>query len=277
MTEPQSLSLEKSVACVIEQSITFGSHGVTLDGILYLPPAALSGERVPGAVMCHGYGSDKLALENSARELAAEGVAVLTFDFRGHGTSGGKLDGSMVDDVMDAWDYLHARSEIDHKCMGLIGHSMGAFSAILAAGKLKEARVLVTLACPGEISNKIALNPRHLAYPLLKLIATAAFQLARIIYKLKVRADWKKFVEFWPKVKPSQSLTNLSQCSKLFVFCLNDFAAPYSRFVSAYAVASEPKQMMVTTGNHGAPIESESLRRQWEKWTISALRGQNTL
>ena len=262
---------------MIEKPLTFGSHGIVLNGILYLPVAAIKGEHVPGVVMCHGYGSDKLAFKKSARELASAGIAVFTFDFRGHGTSGGRLDGSIVDDIMDAWDCLCACPEVDHKCMGLIGHSMGAFSAILAAGKLKEAKVLVTLACPGEISNKIVLNPRHLAYPLLKLIATAAFQLARVIYKLKVRADWKKFIEFWPKMKPSQSMTGLNQCSKLFVFCLSDFAAPYKRFVSAYSLASEPKQMLVTTGNHDTPIESESLRRQWEKWTISTLCGKNTL
>lgn len=276
MAKPQNSTAAKADNCVTEKSVTFGDHGIALHGILYLPSVAISRKCVPGMVMCHGYGSDKLIFENSARELAAEGVAVLTFDFRGHGTSGGKLDGSMVDDVMDAWDYMLTRPEIDTKCMGLIGHSMGAFSAILAAGKLKEARVLVTLSCPGEISNKIALNPHHFLYPLLKLIAAAAFQIASIVYKLKARVDWKKFIEFWPKMKPSQSLTDLNQCSKLFVFCLNDFVAPYNRFVYAYSQASEPKQMMVTRGTHGTPIESESLRKQWQKWAVSTLHSKIT-
>ena len=261
---------------IIEQPVTFGNHGIALHGMLYMPSTAGETNRVPGTVICHGYGGDKLAFENSARDLCAGGVAVLTFDFRGHGSSGGKLDGSVVDDVMDAWDYLHGRPEVDRKRMGLIGHSMGAFSAILAAGKLGKAKVLVTLSCPGELSHKGAWDPRHFAHPVLKFIATSIFQMTRIIYKFQVRVNWKKFIEFWPKMKPSQSLAELNQCSKLFVFCLDDIVAPYNRFVQAYSVAAEPKQMLVTTGNHNTPWESESLRRQWQKWTISALHGKHT-
>lgn len=274
MNKLKTESVVNTDITIIEKPVTFGTHSIELQGRLYLPSTASQANRVPGTVICHGYGGDKLAFENSARDLCSEGIAVLTFDFRGHGASGGKLDGSVVDDVIDAWDYLRGRPEIDQKRMGLIGHSMGAFSAILAAGKLREAKALVTLSCPGEIRNKIALNPRHFANPLLKLFATCMFQAARIIFKFQIRVDWKKFIEFWPRMKPSQSLADLHQCSKLFVFCLDDFTSPYSRFVYSYSMAAEPKQMMVTPGNHNTPVESESLRKQWQKWTISTLHGK---
>lgn len=274
MKELKVQSADSADMIVIEQPVTFGNHGITLQGMLYLPSSASNSNPVPGAVICHGYGGDRLAFANSARELSGAGVAVLTFDFRGHGSSGGKLDGSVVDDVIDAWDYLYNRPEIDQKRMGLIGHSMGAFSAILAAGKLREAKALVTLSCPGEIRNKVALNPRHFAHPLLRLFATCMFQAAKLIFKFRIRVDWKKFIDFWPRMKPSQSLADLHQCSKLFVFCLDDFTSPYNRFVYSYSMAAEPKQMMVTSGNHNTPVESESLRRQWQKWTISALHGK---
>jgi len=276
MIEMSNSPVEKTGVTITEKPVTFGSNGIALQGMLFMPSNASKENHVPGAVICHGYGGDKAAFENSARELAAEGVSILTFDFRGHGSSGGKLDGSVVDDIMDAWEYLHNRPEIDSKRMGLIGHSMGAFSAILAAGKLGKAKVLVTLSCPGELSNKGALNPRHFAHPIAKFIAKSIFQITQIIYKFQVRVDWKKFIEFWPKMKPSQSLAELKECSKLFVFCLDDICAPYSRFVYSYSMASEPKQMLVTTGNHNTPWESESLRRQWQKWTISALHGKHT-
>lgn len=273
MNQLKPTSVDNTDISIIEKPVVFGNHDIALQGRLYLPSTASQTNRVPGTVICHGYGADKLAFEKSARDLCSGGVVVLTFDFRGHGSSGGKLDGSMVDDVIDAWDYLRDRPEIDQKRMGLIGHSMGAFSAILAAGKLRDARALVTLSCPGEIHNKIALNRRHFAHPLLKLFATCMFRAARIIFKLQIRVDWKKFIDFWPRMKPSQSLADLHHCSKLFVFCLNDFTSPYNRFVYSYSMAAEPKQMMVTSGNHNTPVESESLRKQWQKWTISTLRG----
>lgn len=275
MTNLQT-SATQPTTTILEKSITFGSKGIALKGTIFMPSHAGKHNHVPGAVLCHGYGSDSAVFENSARELAAEGVATLTFDFRGHGASGGLLDGSIVEDVMDAWNYMYEQPEIDRKRMGLIGHSMGAFSAILAAGKLKKAKVLVTLACPGEIHNKVAGNPKHVAYPFLRHIATLIFKITRRWNKLTVRVDWKKFIEFWPKMKPSQSLASLEECNKLFVFCLDDIAAPYHNFIYSYAMASEPKHVLVTTGNHKTPMESTSLRTQWQKWTVGALYGRHT-
>jgi alpha/beta superfamily hydrolase len=275
MTNTQTPTTEQTSTAILEKVIAFGNNGINLTGKMFIPANAGKHNRVPGAVLCHGYGSDQVVFEHSARELAAEGIATLTFDFRGHGDSEGELDGHIVDDVMDAWDYLHAQPEIDRKRMGLIGHSMGAFSAILAAGKLRKAKVLVALACPGEINNPIALNPRHIFHPALSWGITMIFKFVQRTHNLKVRVNWKKFIAFWPKMKPSKALAEMDECSKLFVFCLGDLAAPYSKFLYSYAMASEPKRIMVTTGNHDSPMEEDMLRSQWEKWTIGALHGRH--
>ena len=260
---------------VSERPVTFGSKGIKLNGTVFIPGNAGKSNRLPGAVMCHGYGCNQAVFENSARALAEEGIITLTFDFRGHGSSGGKLDGSIIEDVMDAWEYLHNQPEVDRKRMGLIGHSMGAFSAILAAGKLNKARVLVALACPGEINNAVARNTGHIAHPLLRYTAVLVFLIATLVNKLKVRVEWKKFIEFWPKMKPSQALSGLEDCSKLFVFCLNDLVSPYNRFLSSYALASEPKQVMIGAGHHNTMMEPGSLRTQWQKWVVGALQGRH--
>jgi pimeloyl-ACP methyl ester carboxylesterase len=275
MIDQKNSPVETTGISISGKPIVFGTNGIALQGTLYMPPGASENNQVPGAVICHGYGGGQDSFVNSGLELAAGGVSVLTFDFRGHGSSGGKLDGSVVDDIMDAWEYLRNRPEIDRKRMGLIGHSMGAFSAIMAAGKLGKAKVLVTLSCPGELSSTGIFNPRHIFHPVAKFIAKSIFQFTAFFYKMQVRADWKKFIEFWPKMKPSQSLADLKECSKLFVFCLDDIVAPSNRFVYSYTRASEPKQMMVTTGNHNTPWESPSLRKQWQKWTINALHSKH--
>jgi alpha/beta superfamily hydrolase len=260
---------------VSERPVIFGSKGIKLHGTLFIPSEAAKSNRLPGAVMCHGYGNNGTSFENSARALASEGVITLTFDFRGHGSSGGKLDGSIIEDVMDAWEYLQNQPEVDRKRMGLIGHSMGAFSAILAAGKLNEARVLVALACPGEINHAVARNTGHIANPLLRYTAILIFKIATLLYNLKVRVEWKKFIEFWPKMKPSKALSGLEDCSKLFVFCLNDLVSPYSRFMYAYAEASEPKQVMIGAGHHNTMMEPGYMRTQWQKWVVGALHGRH--
>jgi alpha/beta superfamily hydrolase len=266
-------SLEEVSNFITKKIVSFGSNGIKLNGTVYIPAGASRQNRVPAVVMCHGYGNEQAAFETSARELAAEGVATLTFDFRGHGESEGILDGSIVEDVLDAWGYLHDQPQVDRKRMGLVRHSMGAFSAILAAGKLKKAKVLIALACPGEINNPVARNTRHFAHPVLIQIAKSIFKSVNFYYKLKVRVDWKKFLEFWPKMKTSDSLAGMDDCSKLFVFCLKDMASPYQNFLPAYAMASEPKQVMVAQGHHNTPMELGTLRNQWIKWAVTKLHG----
>jgi pimeloyl-ACP methyl ester carboxylesterase len=261
---------------VSERPVTFGSKGVILNGTLFIPSGASKYNRLPGAVMCHGYGGDQVAFENSAKTLASEGIVALTFDFRGHGSSGGILDGSIVSDVIDAWDFLRSQPEVAHRSMGLIGHSMGAFSAILAAGKLKKAKVLVALACPGEIKNKVVRNPHHFVHPLLRLIARSIFQYFNLVNNIRIRVDWRRFLEFWIKTKPSEALADLEGCAKLFVFCLGDPTSPYNRFLYSYAMASEPKQVMISSGHHTTMIEPGDLRTQWQKWTVGALHGRHT-
>lgn len=275
MFDFKPFSIEEPTTTTTEKSVHFGSKGIKLSGTLYLPAGASRNNRVPAVVLCHGYGGEQAAFETSAAELAAEGVATLTFDFRGHGDSGGTLDGSIVDDVMDAWDYLHDQPEIDRKHMGLIGHSMGAFSAILAAGRLKKARVLVALSCPGEVKNAVASNPRHFAHPMLLRSVEYIFKIVNHFYKIEVRVDWKRFLEFWPKGKTAEALAGLEDCSKLFVFCLGDLTSPYRRFLPAYALASEPKQVMVAPGRHQSPLENGLLRTQWLKWAVGALHGKH--
>ena len=275
MTYPETTRADSTGNTVSERPITFGSKGIKLNGTIFIPANAGKSNRLPGAVMCHGYGNDRAAFENSARALAAEGIITLTFDFRGHGSSGGKLDGSIIEDVIDAWEYLHNQSGVDRKRMGLIGHSMGAFSAILAAGKLNKARVLVALACPGEINSAVARNTGHIAHPLLRYTAVLIFRIAMLVHNLKVRVEWNKFIEFWPKMKPSQALSGLEDCSKLFVFCLNDMVSPYNRFLYAYSVTSEPKQVMIGAGHHNTMMEPGSLRTQWQKWVVGALHGRH--
>ena len=275
MTYPETTRADSAGNTVSERPITFGSKGIKLNGTIFIPANAGKSNRLPGAVMCHGYGNDRAAFENSARALAAEGIITLTFDFRGHGSSGGKLDGSIIEDVIDAWEYLHNQSGVDRKRMGLIGHSMGAFSAILAAGKLNKARVLVALACPGEINSAVARNTGHIAHPLLRYTAVLIFRIAMLVHNLKVRVEWNKFIEFWPKMKPSQALCGLEDCSKLFVFCLNDMVSPYNRFLYAYSVTSEPKQVMIGAGHHNTMMEPGSLRTQWQKWVVGALHGRH--
>ena len=149
----KNLSPRKAKARIKEWPVTFGSNGLKLTGKVLLPDDARADSPVPGAVLCHGFGGSHRFMKSSAKILAEQGIATLVFDFRGHGASEGAIDGRQADDAVDAWNALKQFPEVDKSRMGIIGHSLGAMSAILAAGKVDSPRALVALSCPPIIDD----------------------------------------------------------------------------------------------------------------------------
>ena len=88
-----------------------------------------------------------------ADHLTRNGFAVLRFDERGVGETGGVFSGAtsedFADDVEAAVDYLLSRHEVDRSRLGLIGHSEGGMIAPMVANRRKEISYLVLLAAPG--------------------------------------------------------------------------------------------------------------------------------
>jgi pimeloyl-ACP methyl ester carboxylesterase len=86
--------------------------------------------------------------------FAKNGIAVLRFDDRGVGKSGGKQEGAtsadFATDAHAAVKYLQTRKEIDPKRIGLMGHSEGGLIApMVAAEHPKDVGFIVLLAGPG--------------------------------------------------------------------------------------------------------------------------------
>jgi pimeloyl-ACP methyl ester carboxylesterase len=279
-----------NMAQLREIPVVFGSNGIKLNGKVLFPKEASSKKPVPGAVLCHGFGAGYRAMEPSARIMASQGVATIIFDFRGHGSSEGVVDGRMLEDVVDAWGVLSQFPEVDKERMGLVGHSLGAMSAILAAQKVDNPRVLVSLSCPPELSaemvNKEPANvgrwgqnrgtiieyPRQGAFPWLKGIAAWLCRAWMYLGGFRVRVDWDKFAAAIPQLKMSDAVGKLGGCAKLFVFCEGDSVTPYHKSAFVYAVACEPKEMLLMKGGiHTTPLLPVNLRFQWTSWAIRTL------
>ncbi|HEX4825680.1 MAG TPA: alpha/beta hydrolase [Candidatus Polarisedimenticolaceae bacterium] len=99
-------------------------------------------------ILCHDLGENKSALINLAIALNREGLTVLTFDFRGHGASGGGASTLGIDearDVTGAVDFVATlpKGEVDGRAIGIFGAGMGAHAAVLAAADRPALRVLV--------------------------------------------------------------------------------------------------------------------------------------
>ncbi|MBR1091945.1 OsmC family protein [Bradyrhizobium manausense] len=126
-----------------------GEGGHQLAAALELP----DGEPAAYALFAHCFtcGKDTLAAKRISVALAAKGIAVLRFDFTGLGSSEGEFANSTfssnVADLIHAADHLRTTREAPSV---LIGHSLGGAAILAAAGKIPEAKAVVTIAAPSD-------------------------------------------------------------------------------------------------------------------------------
>jgi alpha-beta hydrolase superfamily lysophospholipase len=124
-----------------------GSLGHALAGRLDTPDHAPRAWAV--FAHCFTCSKDTKAAAYIAHALAAGGYGVLRFDFTGLGGSGGDFANtdfsSNVDDLVAAADWLRAHHGAPTL---LIGHSLGGAAVLAAAGRVSDARAVVTLGAP---------------------------------------------------------------------------------------------------------------------------------
>ena len=98
--------------------------------------------------------------------LTKNGIAVLRFDDRGTAMSKGDFitanTSDFATDVEAALQYLLTRKEIDHKKIGLIGHSEGGMIAPMVANKSKNVSFIILLAGTGIPGDELLLLQQEL-------------------------------------------------------------------------------------------------------------------
>ena len=85
--------------------------------------------------------------------LTRQGIAVLRYDDRGVGKSGGDsrnaTTADLATDALAAFQYLQNRKDIDSKHIGLIGHSEGGVIAPIVANEARDVAFVVLMAGTG--------------------------------------------------------------------------------------------------------------------------------
>jgi len=99
-----------------------------------------------GLVILHGAGSRKENHADMARAAADAGLVTVRFDMRGHGESGGRLDGRAVSDVAAAAALLPVGLPV-----ALRGSSMGGYLALVAAAAAGAAAVVAICPAPAPL------------------------------------------------------------------------------------------------------------------------------
>jgi uncharacterized protein len=215
----------------------------THDGLSY----ALFGAEAPpqaGVVICHGAGSAKESHYDFARTAHDRGLAALAYDARGHGRSEGALGPGMVGDALAMCDLLRERG-VSH--VAIRGSSLGGFTAIMAAAASHGTVRAVVALCPapGELLARGLRNDDLEGF----------------------RADRETLERWLESVSLADAAASLGPETALFLMhARGDEQVPYTVSEELYAVAAEPKRLLVIPGGHhrslqhDVELQNESLR-----------------
>jgi len=117
-----------------------GGQGV-ISARLTLPEAFdCAADKCPLVILMHGFMAkkDMNPIKFFEKELPAKGIATLSFDFNGHGKSGGSFSDMTVlnelDDARVVWDYAKSLPYVTS--IGLLGHSQGGVVSGMLSGAL---------------------------------------------------------------------------------------------------------------------------------------------
>src|SRR5204863_9616059 len=103
-----------------------------------------------------------------ANALADAGFAVVRYDKRGVGQSGGRGEfatlNDYAEDAVAVVKFLEKRKDIDPKRIALVGHSEGAWVALLAARREGTVRAIALIAGVGTTGTQLNLEQQQYAF-----------------------------------------------------------------------------------------------------------------
>ncbi len=139
------------------QEVSFPSRDGTPLAGWFIPASNVSGP-APALVLSHGWSRSRAELLPHADFLHRGDFAVLAFDYRYRGQSGGDaitMGLREQSDLLGALDALAVRPDVDSRRLAVLGMSMGAVIAILVAAGDERVRALV-VECPFATQDAIA-------------------------------------------------------------------------------------------------------------------------
>jgi fermentation-respiration switch protein FrsA (DUF1100 family) len=132
------------------RDVFFKSGDSFAAGWFFLPEGGASGSDLPAVAMAHGVGATKdMFLEPIAQRFADAGLAVLLFDYRSFGTSGGEprqrvFPRDQVEDYRSALTWLSLQPGIDGDRLGVWGTSFGGGTVLHVAAYDPRVRAVVS-------------------------------------------------------------------------------------------------------------------------------------
>jgi len=227
----------------VKKIVTLKVDGLEIGGQLYLPGGQTP---YPTVCVCHGI-PDRSPDPNDrgypllAEKICREGLAVLIFNFRGTGASGGNLDIlGWSRDLKAAIDYLWALPEVDKSHLSLLGFSGGAAVSLYVAAQDSRVSSVITCACPAEFTFFIEVNdPQSIVNH---------FRSIGAIRDNDFPPSAGKWVDGFSLVSPIKYVAEIAPRPLLLVHSSRDETVEVSHAHKLYDRAEEPKQLIIVDG-----------------------------
>jgi uncharacterized protein len=188
-------------------------------------------------ICCHGINDNSSQwVAPVARLHARGGYGALLFDFAGHGQS----EGNQVTygirerhDVTAVIEYLRQRGDVDMERVAILGNSLGAITAVMAAAEHPDLRAVVIESGFSDLHHDIAkIFARYTGLPAFPFVRLVIFWGQRIA---RVRLS---------EVRPAQIIGNIAPRPVLIISDLRDALADEpDDGENLYRAAGSPKEL----------------------------------
>jgi pimeloyl-ACP methyl ester carboxylesterase len=218
-------------------------------------------------VIGHGFtGSwQRPAVRRVAGLLSVHG-GVITFDFRGHGRSGGH---STVGDrePLDLSAAIAWARELGYQRVATVGFSMGAAAAVRHAGlygRADELAAVVAVSGPGRWYYRGTTPMRRAHWVIERRLGRLV---GRTVFRTRIAPHG------WDPVPmpPTEAVARIAPIPLLIVHGDADHYFPVDHAQSLYAHAGEPKQLWIEPGfGHAENAAGDELVRRIGGWLVDA-------
>ncbi len=195
---------------------------------------ALNAPHAPVIILTHGTPGNRVSMIQRAAFLFKHGYNVLLFDFQSYGQSQGVMSTlGMVEseDILSAISYIRSLPDTSDSKIGVLGLSMGATAAVLAASRTNDIAALVAESCPVDATRVPGDVPDDQA-------READKELVEEVYGVDVT-----------KARPIDVVNKLAGHTAIF-FVNGDIddETPLAGMYALYQAAKQPKQYWVVSG-----------------------------
>ena len=162
-----------------DEAVVIPAVGFNLGATITKPSSPAP--RMPAVILLSGSGvgdRDGLVqgvptLAQLAGAIADAGFLAVRYDKRGFGQSGGRAESATIqdyaEDVRAVVRWLLLRKDIDPKRIAVVGHSEGAWVALLAAAREKRISAVASIAGPATTGAELVLEQQQRALDQMKL------------------------------------------------------------------------------------------------------------